>query len=186
MVIGPLGKGDAPDEAYRLACAIMAAFIGGDMKSPELSGINSVIREGFLSQLGEITPRSYRIGSGREESDGAVSFLIRFIGREQAITGELYVRLLEKTAPVQTQTAVSPAEIVAERESPDAGASAVSDPAGSEAEARSETPVPVPVTAPGVTKSAWIFDDLILEDPRDRSLETDEHRFDFYPYQRFF
>jgi hypothetical protein len=186
MVIGPLGKGDAPDEAYRLAGTIMAAFIGGDMKSPELSGINSVIREGFLSQLEAINSRSYRIGSGREESDGAVSFLIRFIGREQAITGELYVRLLEEIAPVQTQTAVSPAETGTERESPDAGTSAVSDSAGSEAEAIPETPAPVPVTAPRVTKAVWIFDDLILEEPRDRSLETDEHRFDFYPYQRFF
>jgi hypothetical protein len=185
MVIGSLGKGDAPDEAYRLACAIMAALVGGDMKSPDLSGINSVIREGFLSQLEAINSRSYRIGSGREESDGAVSFLIRFIGREQAITGELYVRLFEEAAPEKT----APADTGTEGELPMDTSVSADVPAVSDA---GDTPAPeevipvVPVTVPRAAKPVWIFDDLILEDPQDRSLETDEHRFDFYPYQRFF
>ncbi|MDR2072525.1 MAG: hypothetical protein LBP60_03725, partial [Spirochaetaceae bacterium] len=38
------------------------------------------------------------IGGGRVESDGSVSFLIRFLGREKSITGELYLWQEENAA----------------------------------------------------------------------------------------
>jgi hypothetical protein len=37
-------------------------------------------------------PQQYRLGGGREEADGSVSFLFRFIGRDLSMAGELYIR----------------------------------------------------------------------------------------------
>ncbi|MDR0323969.1 MAG: hypothetical protein LBI12_05960, partial [Treponema sp.] len=50
----------------------------------------------YFSNIGSITPRNFRIGGGREEPDGAVSFLVRFLGRDYGITGELYIRYVTR------------------------------------------------------------------------------------------
>jgi hypothetical protein len=198
MVIGSLGRGDAPEEAYRFSRTIMAALVRGEMSDSSLSAINSVVREDFLSQISAIKPLAFRMGSGREEIDGAVSFLIRFIGRDQAITGELYIRQPDavrqpEEAPVETAPEAAPAETAAEETAEAVAPDEVSDPAGALAAsgvgaAAAQTPVvETPAVQPGAVKTAaWIFDDLILEEPRDRSTESDGHRFDFYPYERFF
>ena len=101
-IIGELGQGTASDAAYAFARSVAAGLITGRMNHPSLATINPVMREGYLAALGPINPQSARLGSGREEADGAVSFLIRFIGREQAITGELFIRL-EERRPVQAR-----------------------------------------------------------------------------------
>jgi len=105
-VIGPLGRGDASKEAYLFASQVAAALLAKNRNDKSLGAMNSVSLEGFLSILEQIGPRNFRLGGGRMEDDGAVSFLVRFIGREQAITGELFVRLEESRAdedkPVQT------------------------------------------------------------------------------------
>jgi len=95
-VIGELGKGSAPDAAYSLARSIASGFVSANMEHPGLAGINSVLREDYLTVLGEISPRSYRLGGGREEPDGAVSFVVRFLGRESGITGELFIRYVTR------------------------------------------------------------------------------------------
>ena len=95
-VIGVLGQGEASDEAYSFARTIGVGFLSGEMGHPGLRTVSAVLREDFLSVLEIIEPRSFRIGSGREEPDGAISFLIRFVGREQGITGELFVRYLTR------------------------------------------------------------------------------------------
>ncbi|MDR0908952.1 MAG: hypothetical protein LBM77_04215 [Spirochaetaceae bacterium] len=41
--------------------------------------------------LKEVAPKSYRIGGGRIEDDGSISFLVRFIGEQLAVTAELYL-----------------------------------------------------------------------------------------------
>jgi hypothetical protein len=43
--------------------------------------------------VNNISPTNYRIGGGRQEADGAFSFLVRFFGRDYGISGELYIRL---------------------------------------------------------------------------------------------
>ncbi|GHU92208.1 hypothetical protein FACS189479_00410 [Spirochaetia bacterium] len=91
-VIGSLSPGDVSDEACEFAREVLAAFVAETRDAPVLSAMNSVSREALFSSLKEIDPRRFRLGSGREEADGAVSFLVRFIGREQGIAGELYVR----------------------------------------------------------------------------------------------
>jgi hypothetical protein len=92
IVIGELGKGTASDAAFSFANYIGTAFLSGNMENAALASIDAALRQSLLSDLEVVSPLSYRLGGGREEADGAVSFLIRFIGREQAISGELYIR----------------------------------------------------------------------------------------------
>jgi hypothetical protein len=91
-IIGSLDRGDVSAAAYTCAREVLAALIGGNKEAPVLSAVNSEDLEKNFSDLGKIGPRKYRLGKGREEADGAVSFLVRFIGREKGIVGELYVR----------------------------------------------------------------------------------------------
>jgi hypothetical protein len=144
VVIGELGKGTASDAAFSFANYISAAFLSGNKNNPALASIDSVLKESLLSSLDVISPLSYRLGGGREEADGAVSFLIRFIGKDQGITGELYIRYVTR----QTE--------------------------GADGEVK--------------TTGRWIFEELLLEEARDREVEQKEsiYRNDFYPYERFY
>jgi hypothetical protein len=168
-VIGELGQGRASAEAYSFARSIAAGLLSGEMGNSALAGINSVVREGYLSALEIIRPASYRLGGGREEPDGAVSFMIRYIGREQGITGELYVRYVTR----QTEKVIKVEDDKAEKDSEDG------DEEGEEAE---EVKVEI------ITSGSWMFDDLILEEAQSREAEQSENlqRFDFSPYERFF
>jgi hypothetical protein len=92
MVIGALNQGDVPAESYRFAREVLRAFAAGNRDAPVLSAVNSTFREALFSSLGAVEPRKFRLGSGQTEPDGAISFLVRFMGREQGIAGELYIR----------------------------------------------------------------------------------------------
>jgi hypothetical protein len=102
MIIGSLERGDVPAAAYDFAREALDALVTGNKDAPVLSTMNSVELEKIFSDLGKISSRKFRLGNGREEVDGAVSFLVRFIGREKGIAGELYVRL---TVPVTGESA---------------------------------------------------------------------------------
>jgi len=91
-VIGELGKGKATEAAYNFAVSVCEGLLSGDAKNTSLATVNSASRESYLSTIEIIGPVGYRIGGGREEADGAFSFLVRFLGREHGISGELYVR----------------------------------------------------------------------------------------------
>ena len=94
IVIGELGQGRAQAAAFTYASSIAEGLLSGQMTHPSLVSINSALRENYLRSLANISPRSFRIGGGRQEPDGAVSFLVRFIGRDYGITGELYIKYL--------------------------------------------------------------------------------------------
>ena len=185
LVIGSMGQGDASGEAYRFARETAAALLAGNMDAPALSAMNRVLLESYLSSLEVINPRNFRLGGGREEPDGSVSFLIRFTGREQGITGELFVRREERrgTPPAPEETTLESAENAeqpaAVTEQPPQAASASDTVPPAQAETAAAEPPP---------QLVWIFEDLILEEPRSRETENEEskHRFDFPPYQRFF
>jgi len=136
IVIGELGKGTASDAAFSYANYISAALLSGNSENSALAGIDSALRESLLSSLEAIAPLSYRLGGGREEADGAVSFLVRFIGREQGISGELYIRHRARTQE----------------------------------------------------SGGWVFEELLLEEAKDRVTEQKEsiYKNDFYPYERFY
>jgi hypothetical protein len=178
-VIGPIGQGKASTEAYGLARRIATALLQGNINASVLSSVNKVFLQDCMSALNAVNPRFFRLGSGREEPDGSVSFLIRFAGREQGITGELFIRYEERvTNPPPPPPASKPVT-----EDGDETA-AEEDPAAAEATEPEEAP---PVYVPIIEKR-WFFEDLILEAPRSREEEflDNRQRFDFSPYERFF
>jgi hypothetical protein len=92
VVIGELGKGEASEAAYRFAREVLSALLYANGDAAALTGIGPLLLEETQKALEEINPVKFRIGGGREEEDGSVSFLFRFLGREQGIAGELYIR----------------------------------------------------------------------------------------------
>ena len=92
VVIGELGQGESPYGAYRFARSLISALSLGNKNAKIITEASSILTEKLIEEIGSIKPRSYRIGGGRSEADGSVSFLIRFFGSEESITGELYVR----------------------------------------------------------------------------------------------
>lgn len=162
-----MGQGRAPKDAYDTAKKTAAALLAGNMNVPVLSTVNRVFLESCMSVLETINPQFFRLGSGREEPDGSFSFLVRFAGREEGITGELFIRYEERRSAPEPQPPESEAEVVSE----EGGDTFVE-------QAKIQAPV-------GKT---WLFEDLILEEARSREAENGEgrHRFDFSPYERFF
>ena len=192
-VIGAIGQGQASKEAYELARKTAAALLAGNMNAPVLSSVNKVFLEDCMAKLKDINPQSFRLGSGREEPDGSFSFLVRFTGREEGITGELFVRFEERRPKAETPPPVSEAEV--KPTSSQSEDSQSEDPESAEFEPEHEKSVPVPAAKPVQIPSKntpaqkiWYFEDLILEEPRSREEENKEnrHRFDFSPYERFY
>jgi len=95
-VIGELGQGKASASAYTYANTIISSLFSGRIDHPAFSSVSAGVQTSYMSALDAISPRSYRIGGGREEADGAVSFMVRFIGREYGITGELFIRYVTR------------------------------------------------------------------------------------------
>jgi hypothetical protein len=98
--IGELGRGEAGEDAYRSARQVAAALLDGT----ENAGLSQRVQT-MAAELRGMNIRSVRIGGGRNEADGSVSFLVRFLGREEALTGELFLRKLEsaeEAGPGQT------------------------------------------------------------------------------------
>ncbi|MDR2509453.1 MAG: hypothetical protein LBC77_02280 [Spirochaetaceae bacterium] len=92
LSIGELGPGDATPEAYLYTRRILGEVQQGKEGSTLLSAIPELARRELIAQVKEITPRKYRVGGGIEQIDGSTSFMFRFIGREQELAGEVYIR----------------------------------------------------------------------------------------------
>ena len=188
-VIGELGQGQAPREAYECARNAAAALLAGNANSSALSSVNKVFLESCMGALNTVNPLFFRLGGGREGPDGSVSFLVRFAGREQGITGELFVRLEEKR-PLPDRNELPAGNLPPpENASPPEGGDPVENaivPDGGENLSTQSPPVQAPAAIPG--EKVWVFEDLILEEARSREAENAEsrHRFDFPPYERFF
>jgi len=91
-VIGELGRGTVSQAAFTYANSIGNALLTGQAGNPVLASIDSITRRNYLSAINIVNPVSFRIGGARELPDGTISFLVRFLGREQGITGEMYIR----------------------------------------------------------------------------------------------
>ncbi|MDR1420143.1 MAG: hypothetical protein LBI86_07210 [Treponema sp.] len=180
MVIGELGRGDAPEEAWRAAGDLLSALV---MRSrPRLSSVDSLTLDNLLGTLDDINAGAFRLGSGRKEPDGSVSFLIRFMGREEWIAGELYLRPQDAERS-RAEAPDAPASDVPRAEAADAADVPVAETAvaGGPAAAGVST-AEMPEAA---VRAAWLFDDLLLEEKRKRGTEKD-FSLDFSPYERFF
>jgi hypothetical protein len=185
-VIGPIGQGEAPTEAYGLARRVASALLAGDINARVLSSVKKVFLEGYIDALNAVNPRYFRLGSGREEPDGSVSFLVRFAGREQGITGELYIRYEERVTnpPPPPKPPVSKPETETGEETADEENSLLAEAAEAEEEPEQEAqPAYVPII-----EKRWVFEDLILESPltREEEILENRQRYDFSPYERFF
>lgn len=101
MVIGELGRGKSPDAAYLFARDLLSALISGSANAPSLINTERIITESLLEKINEIEPRSYHLGGGRTEADGSVSFMIRLLGWEESIAGELYLRQEGINSPLE-------------------------------------------------------------------------------------
>ena len=133
-----------------------------------MRGTGSIITESLQEEINSIEPRAYRLGRGKIEADRCVSFLVRFMGYEESITGELFLRREEESGSSGTAVSVEPP----------------AETGGSEgAEESAET------TGSSGTKGSqfrWLLDDLILEEKRSLAEIRDSYRFDFSPYERFY
>ncbi|MDR0457221.1 MAG: hypothetical protein LBH20_11135 [Treponema sp.] len=194
-VIGELGQGQASKEAYEIAKKTTAALLAGNTGVSVLSTVSKVFLEDCMAQLKGINPQSVRLGSGREEPDGSFSFLVRFIGREEGITGELFVRFEElrpqpaPPPPTGTTDVTADDSTSADLESEDlASADTETEDSQDEKIAAAPTAKPAVTPPPVPAERIWLFEDLILEEPRSRESENREnrHRFDFSPYERFY
>jgi hypothetical protein len=167
-VIGEMGQGKASDAAFKFANFTASRLLAGDVENPAFSSISKDMMENYLSALAIIEPRSFRIGGGKEEPDGAVSFLVRFIGKEQGITGELFIRFVtkQKEQPVKITEVNTDDEVKIENTNLE--------------DIKTEVTVPA--------EGKWIFEELILEEAKNHGVEIRDsiQRFDFSPYERFF
>jgi hypothetical protein len=92
-IIGELGQGLASEEAYRYARNLLQGALSLNRESTLLAGASPSQLEELFAGLEPLGPQQCRLGGGREEADGSVSFLFRFIGRDMSMAGELYIRL---------------------------------------------------------------------------------------------
>ncbi len=93
-VIGVLGRGDAPANAYALAKRTLTVFLNGSFEA-----LSEDDKERAAAVIREVTPRVFRLGGGRLEEDGSMSFIFRFIGAERWAAGEIFVSNLPETTP---------------------------------------------------------------------------------------
>jgi hypothetical protein len=92
LVIGSLARGNVSAEARQAAAHALSALTAGNRNALIFSSLGASDRNGLFSAVAGVEPRKYRIGEGREEADGSCSFLVRFVGRDRGIAGELYLR----------------------------------------------------------------------------------------------
>jgi hypothetical protein len=115
-VIGELGAGEAPEGAYLFGLEALAALVMEHRNAPALQGVGSGRLDEFFQALRSIGPQKYRLGGGREEKDGGISFLVRILGRELGISGELYIRQEEERWFFEDLLLEEPVDLVRERE----------------------------------------------------------------------
>ena len=175
VLIGEIGQGLAPREAYENAKLAASELMAGNTEAVVFANVNKAFIdiEESINALNEINPLSFRLGGGHIMPDGSVSFLIRFIGREMGITGELFIKFEERR--IEIPPVITEPEIIDEIED-------------SEDEETTEEVI-VAAAAPTYRyESRWFFEEIILEEPRSRETENadEKRRFDFYPYERVF
>ena len=92
LVIGELGQGQTSEGAYLFARSIISALVEGRTGAQVFTDSGNIPAESLFNEVRSLRPRNYRLGGGRTETDGCVSFLVRIIGPEESITGELFIR----------------------------------------------------------------------------------------------
>ncbi|MDR2397390.1 MAG: hypothetical protein LBD74_01365 [Spirochaetaceae bacterium] len=94
-IIGPLGRGEAQESAYAFAVEALKALVRNTQNTAVVQGLDGEKAAEYQEVLQGIKAHTFRIGSGRKEADGSTSFVVRFVGRDQWISGELYLYVEE-------------------------------------------------------------------------------------------
>ena len=183
VVIGELGQGESPEEAYSLAKNILSALTAGTGDAPVLAGYNSILTESLREEINSLESTRYRIGGGRVEADGSVSFLVRFLGPEESISGELFLRWegTQKTAGAPKTEETPGAEEIPEAEK----TLEAEEIPGAEETTEISGAGEINIASPA-GEGKWVLDDLILETKRTLTEIRDSYRYDFSPYERFY
>ncbi len=88
--IGALGPGDGNPAPYREAVSVLKELASGRSIGDRLTGNGSVGLSDILARLSSLGGAvAVRVGSPLPEGAGAVSFLVRLIGREASLSGEI-------------------------------------------------------------------------------------------------
>jgi hypothetical protein len=90
-VIGLLGSGGVSYAANTYARSVLRDLMRANRDAETLQNLSPDSLNEALTKLSEVTPRKFRLGGGRDETDGSVSFLFRFMGSENELSGELYI-----------------------------------------------------------------------------------------------
>jgi hypothetical protein len=91
-VIGQLGDGEVSVAANAYARGVLRDLMRRNDNADTLKGLGPDMLNEAMTKTDEIKPLKVRMGGGRDEPDGSVSFLFRFIGSEKELSGELYIR----------------------------------------------------------------------------------------------
>jgi len=102
LVIGDLGQGVVSEGAYLYAKSILNALQAGRRDAQVLTNSGFSFTESMFDNIRSIRPRDSRLGEGRYEPDGCISFLIRIIGSQESITGELFIRVADSMDDTET------------------------------------------------------------------------------------
>jgi hypothetical protein len=202
LVIGELGRREAPETAWQFAGELVAVLMSGSKTAPAFADSLAVLPDSVFEEIQSLEPRTFHLGGGKTETDGSVSFLIRFLGTEESLVGELYLRRRENNnaaADQKTETPVDeaapvPAEVSTPAETPESEvtptlveASTETPPAenagGEQVSAPPEIADAAQVPSP---PAGWLLDDLVLDERKPLNEVTDSYRYDFTPYERFF
>ncbi len=92
IIIGTLGQGEVSAPSYRFAQSFLSALLREESRGETLSHLPPDKRERIIGILQKLDPEKVRVGGGKEDPDGSVSFLLRFIGQNGWSGGEVYIR----------------------------------------------------------------------------------------------
>jgi hypothetical protein len=107
MIIGELGRGSAPEEAWLYARQFLDALIRGSKNAAVLSGLDKDMLNRLFTEIETLKAEKFRLGGGRIEADGTVSFVVRFLSRDKSMMGELYLVSPDEISPRPSLTAES-------------------------------------------------------------------------------
>ncbi|GHV83759.1 hypothetical protein AGMMS50212_10990 [Spirochaetia bacterium] len=91
-VIGTLSKGAVSDTQFRFAQDVLQDVLIKAVKSVRFANLPSSVVDDLMKNVVEVAPEKFRLGGGKEEVDGSISFLFRLVGKELNAAGELYIR----------------------------------------------------------------------------------------------
>jgi hypothetical protein len=91
FAIGSLGRGGIDPQAYAAARSILGGMRSGVSLSTFFPGMALGERNRIKGSLDAVRASTIRIGGGRVEQGGGISFLIRLIGPDLSLAGEIYV-----------------------------------------------------------------------------------------------